>query len=312
MSPFGEGGEYLAPVSYPIREILPDRYYLLTCRTQEQMFLLRPSLEVDKIIAEWLIRAQRRYGIVIYAFINMSSHWHLVCRSPGANVDQFVREFQGLLARFVNKHWKRSGTVFPRRYSLEPIQDDEKLIERIVYVLTNPAKANLVDSIDNWPGLSSAPESLHRQSRTFCIFARTAWHKAGRPDDKKPFQEFVRLEVAPPPGWEHLRPAECARRLRELVYAREEELRRERKAQGKKVLGVRRILQASPTDRSAHPKKSPRPLCHASTRELWDEYRAHYAQFLELYRIASKRYRDGETDVAFPPGSFPPWYRGAA
>ncbi|MBI4614220.1 MAG: hypothetical protein HY720_11465 [Planctomycetes bacterium] len=299
-------------MGYPIREVHPDRFYLLTCRTLEQRFLLRPSKEVNKIIAEWLIRAMRLYGVEVYAFVSMSSHWHAVVRCPRANLDHFLRHFQGFLAQFINKHWQRSDTVFPRRCSVEPILDDEKLIERIVYVLTNPAKANLVDSIDDWPGLSSAPESLHLHSRTFTIFDRTAWHKADRPHDPSPFQKSIRLEIAIPPCWRHLSPKEQAARLRELVYSREEELRRERQAKGMKVLGIRAVKTVSPSDRPANPKRSPRPLCHASSRELWEEYREQYAHFVELYRVASKRYRDGERDVTFPPGSFPPWYRGAA
>ncbi|MBI4614219.1 MAG: hypothetical protein HY720_11460 [Planctomycetes bacterium] len=297
---------------YPIREILPDRFYLLTCRTLERRFLLRPSKEVNAIIGEWLIRAMRLYGVEVYAFVSMSSHWHAVVRCPRANLDHFLRHFQGFLAQFINKHWQRSDTVFPRRCSVEPILDSEKLIERIVYILANPAKADLVDSIDDWPGLSSAPESMHQKSRTFRVFDRTAWHKAGCPEEKRPYEKFVRLVIDAPPSWRHMSAKERAARLRALVYAREDEIRKERKAHGKQVLGVRRIKEASPTDRPANPKKSPRPLCHASTRELWEEYRAQYAHFLNLYRVASARFRDGETDVAFPPGSFPPWYRGAA
>ncbi|MBI4617219.1 MAG: hypothetical protein HY720_26640 [Planctomycetes bacterium] len=117
--------------------------------------------------------------------------------------------------------------------------------------------------------------------------------------------------IAVPPGWRHPSARERARRLQELVQAREEEFRKARKAAGIRVLGVRAIHAARHTDRPRHIDKSPRPLCHASTRALWLEYRDARQRFVYLYRIASEKYRSGESHVQFPEGSFPHWLRKA-
>ncbi|MBI4613142.1 MAG: transposase [Planctomycetes bacterium] len=272
---------------------------------------MRPSDQVNYILAEWFVRAAHRHEVEVYAVFCASDHWHAILRCPRGNLDEFVRYFESYAARFLNVHWMRSGTVFPRRYSAEPILDDDALVDKIVYVLTNPAKSHLVETVDDWPGFSSAPEALKNQKRTFRIFHRSRWHKAGCPKDKSRFMEDLSLAIAAPPCWRSLSAKERARRLRELVQAREEEFRKARKAAGIRVLGVRAILAARRTDRPRHINTSPRPLCHASTKALWMEYRDARQRFVYLYRIASQKYRAGERGVEFPEGSFPPWLRKA-
>jgi putative transposase len=50
----------------------------VTCRTVQSRHLLRPSREVNEIIAGVLGRAQRLYDIRICAFVFLSSHYHLL------------------------------------------------------------------------------------------------------------------------------------------------------------------------------------------------------------------------------------------
>ncbi|MBI4616350.1 MAG: hypothetical protein HY720_22255 [Planctomycetes bacterium] len=155
------------------------------------------------------------------------------------------------------------------------------------------------------------PERPNRK-RSFRVVDRTAWHAAGRPEDRKPFIRKVALRLPVLPAWAHLSSGERARRFRELVAEQERTLRAERRKEGRSVLGVQAILRQDPFARPQNTKHSPRPLCHASTPEAREEYRQAYQAFLALYRQASARYRAGERDVQFPLGSFPPWWRGAA
>ncbi|MBI4616418.1 MAG: hypothetical protein HY720_22595, partial [Planctomycetes bacterium] len=148
--------------------------------------------------------------------------------------------------------------------------------------------------------------------RTVVVFDRTAWHAAGCPDDRSPFQEKIPLPLAVLPGLEDMAPKERARTMRKLVREGEDEIRDERRREGRKLLGRRRVLAADPKSRPLHSKKSPRPLCHAATREAREEHRRQYAEFVALYRVASDRFRAGDFAVVFPAGSFPPWYRGKA
>lgn len=62
-------------------------------------------------------------------------------------------------------------------------------------------------------------------------------------------------------------------------------------------------------DPLAKPKatnKSPRPLCHASTKALYDGFKRSHKKFLEAYKEASALFRQGMHRIEFPPFCFRP------
>jgi hypothetical protein len=50
----------------------------VTCRTVQGRHLLRPSRQLNEVLAGVLGRAQRLYSITICAFVFLSSHYHLL------------------------------------------------------------------------------------------------------------------------------------------------------------------------------------------------------------------------------------------
>jgi hypothetical protein len=53
-----------------------------------------------------------------------------------------------------NRVWTGEPTG-PRRYSAEPVLDDEALMGRLRYVLAHGVKEGLVEKSAEWPGLTS-------------------------------------------------------------------------------------------------------------------------------------------------------------
>jgi hypothetical protein len=218
-----------------------------------------------------------------------------------------MRDFQSALARDVNKMRGRRGPFWGRRYSAEVILDPEALEKKVVYILANPAASDLTESVHEWPGLSSAPELLKNETRSFRIFDRRGWHAAGRPENKSRFIRSVPFEHAILPTLAHLSPEKRAKKLSELLSTQEAKHAKRRATEDKGVLGRERILAANWWDRPVDTDRSPRPLCHASTEEAHFAYRNHRRQFLASYREASLLFRAGKLNVKFPDGSFRPW-----
>jgi len=293
-------------MAHPIREFLPEKFYLITNNATDHMFLFRPDNEVEQIVGERLVAAAEHRGIEIYAFICLSSHFHAIARAPRGNMADFLRDFEGAVGADLNRKWGRSGGFFARRATAEPILDDKALLDKVVYILANPAASDLVVTIHDWPGLSSAPELLQNKKRTFRVFRRRAWHAAGRPKNKSRFVRDVEFKHAVLPMFAHLAPEERAAKLAQLLAAREKEHAERRAREGKGILGRERILRANWWDRPLNIEKSPRPLCHASTKRGWNAYLKHRKAFLAAYRVASARYLAGEPNVEFPRGSFRP------
>ena len=300
-------------MGYPLREFLAERYYFLTSRTIDSQLLLRPDPEVNEILGEWLVRAQQQTGIELVVYVVMSNHWHAIVRAPQQNIDRFVSLFKSQSSRQVNElRDARRGTIYQRRYSCEPILDQESLLDRIIYILSNPVAAGLVDRAEDWPGLSSLLQLIENQSVSFPVFDRTAWHAAGAPEDRTPYMEQAELRIVLPEFLAQMDPEERAAMIRERLEAVEAEHRQERESRGASVLGGDKVLEEDPCARPKRTNRSKRPLCHTSRIELWVEYREHWRHFRGSYRLAAQRYRAGDLTVEFPEGSFPPWIRKVA
>ena len=77
------------------------------------------------------------------------------------------------------------------------------------------------------------------------------------------------------------------------------------KEAGTRPSGARVFLRVKPHDKPSAFKPTPAPHFHAGGRDFWAMYNARQAK-IDAYREAAERLKQGETDVSFPEGSFPP------
>ena len=204
----------------------------------------------------WLGRALKRYpGIKLYAAVQMSNHFHFVLKDTSSELASFMRYFEANLAKATNQLRKRSGPVFHRRYSAEPILDEAAFDDRILYTVMNPVRAGLVRIHERWPGvvlLAKREPSKH----VFKWFDQTKYDRQRKQQIVRPKEAYLRkikIKVAPIPNEEALSNA---------IKEDEERTRELRKGFG--VLGIRKVLKQDPFSAPHSPKKSPRPKCHTT------------------------------------------------
>ena len=86
-----------------------------------------------------------------------------------------------------------------------------------------------------------------------------------------------------------------------------ERLKRLRAARGRApVLGMAKARAADVFSAPERPKRSPMPLCHASTPEMWRAFREGWRRFERAYRLASELFRGGHLSATFPDFTFRP------
>jgi hypothetical protein len=90
------------------------------------------------------------------------------------------------------------------------------------------------------------------------------------------------------------------------IAARERDLAEERRRTGRKALTRKQVLAQSWHAAPRRPTRSPRPLCHASDRDLRKRFREGFREFASLFREASERLRGGDSGVSFPDWCYPP------
>jgi REP element-mobilizing transposase RayT len=297
----------------PLRRHEPGQLYLVTTRCHQARFFLRPDRELNDAVLEWLARAQQRFPrLRILAVCVMSNHLHLVVRDEEGELADWASYFLGNLACAVNRIRKRSGTCFERRYSAEPILDDEALQGRLVYVVANPVKAGLCERWSDWPGVvlfaaDGDPQEIpvswvdrdrHRFAR---VRARLRRESAPKGDA---FRVKGRLVIDPLPPTDASRGD--AEAITAAIEARERELAEERRRAGRKALSRKQVLTQSWCGAPRQPKRSPRPLCHAADPGLRKRFREGFNEFVSLFREASERLRGGDPNASFPDWCYPP------
>lgn len=264
----------------------PAVVYHISNVVDQRMYLLRPDDELNKHVMYWLRKAVRIYGIRLYAAVVMCNHFHLIAQAPKGNMSQFMCYFQTNLSREVNVLRGRKGaSLFPERYSSEPILDEASFKDLLCYVLVNPVKANLVEFPRQFPGY-------------------TSWHQhVGQCQPSRHREEPPKIEK--PPFWDGLSNEELAAEWRELVRPSVIEFAR---ARTKSVVGAQRLRKLNFFKKPRRPSQSRskwKPLCHAKDFASWKRFARFFSEIQREYRAASAAWREGRI-AEFPFGTFPP------
>jgi len=136
-----------SPVSYS-RYMLPGRTYMVTRRCSQRQFLLKPGAVVDQTLLYCLGRAAEAFDIQLHAFIFLSNHYHLIVTdaAPEPRLPQFMHWFNLHVAKALNVHHQRSENLWSSRsYNAVHLGDEDAVLEKIVYTLTNAVAAGLVE-----------------------------------------------------------------------------------------------------------------------------------------------------------------------
>ena len=282
------------------RRIILGTTYLITRRTFDRMFLLRPDDFVVRTFLYLLAVAVVEYGILVHGFVCLSNHYHLVATDPFGNLPLFMHRLNGLLARAVNAFRGRWEYFFcPGSYDTVVLESPEDVLDKLVYTLVNPVRAGLVRHAADWKGPTSA-EWRFGESREFL---RPVGHFF---DEHGPLPEKVTLTLAPPPGFEDVPTAVVDELVRERVAAREEEIRDEFRVAGRAVLGMERVMHFDPEDRpwTHEDRRGLNPRGAGKNAAVRVEGIRRWSGFLADYRLAWRSYRDGDPSVVFPYGTW--------
>ncbi|MDH5670579.1 MAG: transposase [Myxococcales bacterium] len=268
------------------------------------------------LVGSALARAQREYGVKIYAFISMSNHIHIVLSTPRKNLSLFMRDFKSTTARGINFLTGRRGPLWGRRYDAQPILDDAAAKGRVGYTVGNPRKAKLLQDPEEWPGLNLCFGLQESQELEFEYFDYEAWREDGPKKDR--FDDFfttATLVLSPLPGCEDLDPQDYARDVRSWIEAvlHEEEAAADKKpkeasrrsSNRSAIVGLEAILNANFEYRPRNPAYKRRPHCFGSP----ENRKQHFEDMSNLYGVyddRSERYLAGDPDVKFPEGTYPP------
>jgi REP element-mobilizing transposase RayT len=298
--------------------LLPDNVYFITNRCIQQQFLLKPGKNINRIIGAWLARALKRYGsgITIYGFIFMSNHFHMLIRDKKGQLPKFMWYFQTNMSKAINRELGRRGKIFENRYDAAVVADDESFLTLYMYILGNGVKACLVEKAGQWPGLSSYEATITGEKLRFrqldaTRYLRACIAKGKKRVKKEDYTVTYELPVTVPECIADENHQKEVEKIEEMVKAFEHKQALKRKAEGKKVSGVKKILAGKPTDRPANPSFSAKVIIFCANLLTKKEYMETLGNFTASYREASEGFKKAAikkrtSNTEWPEFSCPP------
>jgi len=285
------------------RQVVPGRDYMITRRCSERRFFLRPDDETNNAFTYCLALAAIRAKVEVSFSEAMSNHHHTGIRDPEGNFPIFTEHFHGLLARCQNAHLGRFENFWSSEAtSVVQLVEPDDILNKMVYAYTNPVAADLVDTVEDWPGVTTFQATLSGG-----VITATRPKHFFRDDSGMP--EVVTLPITRPRGFENLSQEGWANLVTERVRIKEAEHRQRRAAKGITVLGREAILRQNPfhcpETHAPHFQISPR----VAAKNKWAriETLQRHRGFLARYKEAFDRHMEGVLNVIFPFGTF--WMR---
>ena len=128
--------------------ILP---YHVTSRANNQEWFSIPMKIIWDVCLRCLKEAHDLHSVEVISFVLMSNHYHLLIRTPNANLDSFMYEFNKRLAFSLKDKTGNTNHFLGARYKWCLIQSQNYFSNCYRYIYQNPLRANIARRCEYYP-----------------------------------------------------------------------------------------------------------------------------------------------------------------
>jgi REP element-mobilizing transposase RayT len=132
----------------------------------------------------------QKYEIETHAYCMMKNHYHLLLKTPKANVSKGMWYLGCRFAKLVNQDIHSDGPLFKSRFRSIILKDDRYLLQVSRYIHLNPVVAGLVATANMYPW--SSFQYFVNWSPTTSTFLKTA-EILSRFRSPEEYEEFVEI-----------------------------------------------------------------------------------------------------------------------
>lgn len=317
-----------------IRVIAEGQVYEVVPRAKNGL-PLPPNQLTNTVLSGIIGRCQRYEEVTLSNFCLMNNHSHLQLIT---NVAHLLPKFLGELLKKTTDSVRamlgfRSLRLWEDRASIILVPDLEDSISRLVYIFTNPTKAGMVDTIDEYPGLSSwnafvsCPASLDAEVRTpvhwYPVAALPLIPRSGHLTDNeasrlceqialsterveaelvvKPFAWLAPYGVSDPTQIEAIR-----QRVISGVRELEAQYRAARAEKNQTAIGAKRLRLARYMEPHTPKRRDRKIFLICSNKEARIKFLGYFRDIFSKCRECYELAKSGATAI-WPPGTFIPW-----
>jgi len=131
--------------------------YHLTVRGNARQKVFLTDADYERFLAQ-LDAALAADGVIVYAYVLMPNHYHLLVETPLGNVQRFMQRLNTAYGMYFRFKHGRPGHCFQGRYGAKVVSGDEYLVRLTRYVHLNPVKVKALEQ-------ASASERVARLNR---------------------------------------------------------------------------------------------------------------------------------------------------
>ncbi len=118
----------------------------------------RPVFETRSDVRHFLslvARTARRGLIEVHAYCIMTTHFHLLVRSPQGRLSEAMQWIEDVYTRRYNRVRRRDGAIFRGRFQSVPVLSNVHWTATLVYLDRNPLEAHVVAAPSDYPWCSA-------------------------------------------------------------------------------------------------------------------------------------------------------------
>lgn len=300
-----------------------NRTYEICLRAREGLPFV-PCKTINHILKSCLAKSIQNKAVKIDEYVWMPNHLHIILYVIDSY--DFIGFYTELMKRITDAYKSLLGleqlNLWESRPMVAEILDIDKYIERKIYFHSNPSKANLVDKIENYPGLNTWDIFQKGQ----IVREKIEWTKAKNINKiplsldneqdlenlnliKSKHSEILELEICPNIGAlsfqdNNITNDIIVREVKRFVKINEREYDKERARKGHNTIGSQK-LTTQRLDKKHIPKpREPRIYFMTGVRELAADYLSLYRSKLDQL----KRYFNQKIEEFYewPKGLFQP------
>lgn len=123
----------------PLRIQYPGAWYHVTSRGNEKAAIFKVDEDRLKFLS-LLGEKSKELNVEVHCYCMKKNHFHLILRTPLANLNRFMQRFNTAYIMYFNKKHDRVGHLYQGRYKAILVDADSYLMELSRYVHLNPVR----------------------------------------------------------------------------------------------------------------------------------------------------------------------------
>jgi putative transposase len=133
----------------PLRLEYPDAWYYVSNKGRRRVLVFRDEADYTCFL-DLLQQASTMWNVRIAAYCLMPNHYHLLVRTPDANLSRFMRHVDGVYTQRFNRSHRCDGSLFRGRYKAIVVEAATYLLKLIRYIHRTPLREKMVNRIDRY------------------------------------------------------------------------------------------------------------------------------------------------------------------